>query len=316
MLNNQQLNDAQAALGFLISQTAHIESQVWEKKYPDITYPQFVPVDNSAHPWAKSVTYYSSDKAGKADLLHHRGQDFPLVSVNRTKHETEVTMGGIGYDYDLEEINQARMLGINLTADEASAARRAYEEYCEQVAYTGDDRVGFTGLLNNASVSAASVADPDDEGVDTTWETKSADYILTDINAAITGIWTASKTVELSDTILLPLTSLALINNKRLDTSLETTVLDYVKRTNIYTMQTGQPIKIMGLRQLETAGESSAKRMVTYKRDPEVVKMHIPKPLEFLPPQQQLLRFIVPGIFRLGGVDIRRPGAVRYSDGI
>lgn len=308
--------DAQAALGFLISQTSHIERTVWEKKYPDITYPQFVPVDNSAHEWATSVTYYSTDKTGQANWLHHRANDFPTVDLNRTKHETAVAMAGIGYDYDLEELNQARMLNINLTADKASAARRAYEEMCERVAYVGDTQKGFTGLLNNGSVSAADVADG--AGAATTvWETKTVDEVLVDINAALTGIWTASNTIELADTILLPLTSLVFLNNKRLDATMTVTLLEHIKRVNVYTMQTGQPLKVLGLRQLETAGAANTKRMVTYKRDPEVVKMHIPMPLKFLPPQGPSgLLYQVPGMFRLGGVDIRRPGAVRYSDAI
>lgn len=316
MLNAHQLNDAQAALGFLLSQTSHIESQVWEKKYPDITYPIFVPVDNSAHPWATSVTYFASDKSGAADWMHHRGTDFPMVDVNRTKFETPVAMAGIGYDYDLEELNQARMLNINLTADKAAAARRAYEEKCEAVAYLGDTLKNFTGLLNNGSVSAADVADPTDSGVDTTWETKTPEQILTDIDAALTGIYTASKTVEMADTILLPITSLALINRRRLDVTQDRSILSYITTANIYTMMTGKPLKIMGLRQLETAGSGGNKRMVAYRRDPEVVKMHIPMPLQFLAPQQVLMRYIVPGMFRLGGVDIRRPGSVRYSDHI
>ena len=68
---------------------------------------------------------------------------------------------------------------------------------------------------------------------------------------------------------------------------------------------------------LDTAGASSSKRMVAYRRSPEVVKMHIPMPFRFLPAWQTgPLRFDVPGIFRVGGVDIRRPKAVRYLDGI
>jgi hypothetical protein len=58
-------------------------------------------------------------------------------------------------------------------------------------------------------------------------------------------------------------------------------------------------------------------RMIVYKRDPQVLKMHIPMPHRFLPPWQTApLVFTVPGIFRLGGLEIRRPSAVRYVDGI
>jgi len=48
-----------------------------------------------------------------------------------------------------------------------------------------------------------------------------------------------------------------------------------------------------------------------------VLKMHIPMPFRFLPAWQTgPMKFDVPGIFRVGGVDIRRPKAVRYLDGI
>jgi hypothetical protein len=48
-----------------------------------------------------------------------------------------------------------------------------------------------------------------------------------------------------------------------------------------------------------------------------VLKMHIPMPHRFLPVWQTgPMRFDVPGIFRLGGLEIRRPKAVRYVDGI
>ena len=61
-----KLFDAQAALGFVTSQTSHIEREVNATVYPDIQYPFLIPVDTSAHPFAKSVTYYSSDKFGRA----------------------------------------------------------------------------------------------------------------------------------------------------------------------------------------------------------------------------------------------------------
>jgi hypothetical protein len=310
MLN---LNDAQAALGFLVSQTAHIESQVWAKKYPDLTYAEDVPIDSSAHPYATSVTYYSTDKVGAAAWLHGRGQDFPLVDVNRTKFETPVAGGGIGYDYSLTELNQARMLGINLTADKASAARRAYEEFIDGIAYVGDADKSFTGLLNYSGISPTDVADGAG-AADTTWETKTADEILKDINEALTSTWTASKTIELADTLLLPLSSYAFISTKRLDDTMSMTVLEYVTKANVYTMQTGKPLRIRARRELETAGTSGHKRFVTYKRDPEVLKMHLPMPLRFYAPQQVLLTFVVPAEFRVGGLDIRRPGAVRYRD--
>lgn len=56
--------------------------------------------------------------------------------------------------------------------------------------------------------------------------------------------------------------------------------------------------------------------MVAYRRDPGVVKIHVPMPLRWLQAEQRLLKYEIPGIFRLGGVEVRRPGAMRYLDGI
>jgi hypothetical protein len=94
-------------------------------------------------------------------------------------------------------------------------------------------------------------------------------------------------------------------------------VLEFLRANNVYTFQTNQPLTIRGIRGLETAGVDGTGRMVVYRRDPSVLKMHIPMPHRFLPVYQTApLVFDVPGIFRLGGLEIRRPSAVRYVDGI
>ena len=118
-------DSAQQALGFVIAQTSHIEREVYNIKYPDITYAELIPVDTSAHPWARTVTYFSQDATGAAKFMNAGARDVPRVDLNREKHETAVEFAGIGYGYDLEEINQAQMLGISLDADKARAGRRA-----------------------------------------------------------------------------------------------------------------------------------------------------------------------------------------------
>lgn len=304
-----KFNDSpQAAFGWLTSQLTHIEREAFAVKYPDITYPELVPVDTSANQWAKSVTYWSTDMRGKAEWLNGRAHDVPLADIAREKFETAVQMAGIGYDYTLEEINQSRYLGQNLTADKSMAARRAYEEMVERIAFFGDTTKGFTGLTNNASVTVAAAA--------AAWSGATVAQILGDINGAITGIWTASKTVELADTILLPLTQFSLLTTKQLDATIDSNLMSYIIKNNIYTAQTGSPLKIRAMRQLATAGASSATRMIAYRRDPTILKMHLPMPLQFLAPQQEGFMFKVPGMFRLGGVDVKRPGSVRFTDGI
>lgn len=301
--------DAQAALGFVISQTSHIEPQVYQVNYPDIQYPGLVPVDTTAHPLAKTVTYFSADKFGRAEWINGNSDDVPLVTTDMTKHETSVYTAAIGYGYGWEEIQHAQMLNMNLTAEHAMAARRAYEEMVDRIALTGDTVKGFEGLFNNSTVTAAAATTG-------SWTTATADQILQDVNDALQGIHTNTVTTAMGDTLLLPWNRFNLIATKRVPDT-ETTVLRFLQQHNIYTANTGQPLLIRGMRLLDTAGTSGNPRMVSYRRSPDVLKLHIPMPHRFLPVfQAGPLRFEVPGVFRLGGLDIRRPKEVIYTDGI
>lgn len=317
-MNVHLTQDAQqVAMSFLIRQASLIEPTVYAIRYQDIQYPNLIPVDTSAPEWIQSVTYFSMDSVGRAEWFSGLAQDVPKVELTREKFETGVSMAAIGYGYTLEELGTAQLLGMNLTADKASSARRVAEEKIDVVAFAGDATKGFTGLVNSASVTATT-APADGTGSATTFASKTPDFILRDINGQLTGIFTGTLGVEMADTLLLPYSVLLDLSTRRIDAVNQTTILEWVERNNIYTRTTGQPLTIRGLfGYLETSGASSTKRMVAYRRSPEVLKMHMPMPFRFLPAWQTgPMRFDVPGIFRLGGVDIRRPKSVRYLDGI
>lgn len=308
-MNNIFSQDAmQANLGFVLSQTSHIETQVYNKRYPAIQYPNLIPVDTSANPWVKTVTYFSADKAGKAEWINGKARDIPLASTARQKHETDVFMAGIGYSYSLEEVHQAQMIGQNLPNDDAMAARRAYEEFVDRIALYGDAEKGFEGLLDHSAVSPISAATP--------WPSATSEEILADLNNMITGVFITTNTVALADTILLPWERYNYIATTPRSDSSDKTILQYFIENNVYTAQTGQNLTIRGVLGLEKAGAGGTARAVTYRRDPEVLKLHIPMVHRFLPLQIIIMEYIVPGIFRLGGLDIRLPKEVTYLDGI
>ena len=303
--------DAQAAMGFVISQTAHIEAGVYAIKYPDIQYPNLIPVDTSAHPFAKTITYFSSDKAGVAGWINGNSDDIPMADVEMTQFESSVFTAGIGYGYGWEEINQAQMLGIALANDKASAARRASEEMVDRIALEGDDLKGFEGLFDHSSVTATGATNGDWEGGSTT-----PDQIIQDVNAGLTNVQTATNNIILADTLLLPYARWNYIASRRL-TDTNMTILEFIRANNVYTAQTGAPLTIRAERNLDTAGISGGARMVAYRRSPEVLKLHMPMPHRFLPVWQSgPLRWDVPGVMRFGGLDIRLPNEISYIDGV
>lgn len=304
--------DAQeASLAFVRKQLAHIEPEVYATRYPDVQYQDLIPVDTSAPEWTRTVQYFSSDEAGEAEWINGSSDDIPAADVSRAEHETGVSMAGIGYAYGWAEVEQARQFGVALPNEKAVAARRAYERFVDRVALDGDATKGFNGLMSYTGVTAGAATNGDWDDAGTT-----EDQMLADVNAGILGISTASLYIGMADTLLLPYTRLNLLATSRLGDTGQT-VLGFLKTNNTYTAMTGQPLTIRAVRGLETAGAAGVARMIAYRRSPEVLKLHIPMPHRFLPVHRSAaMNFVVPGVFRLGGLDVRRPAEVRYIDGI
>jgi hypothetical protein len=310
------LVDAQAALSFMTQQATYIEPQVYNIQYAEIQYPGLIPIDSSGSEWAKSKTFFSLDKVGQAAWFHHLATDIPMADVLRTKYEVNIEMAAIGYYYSTEEISQAMMIpGTNLTTERAEAARRGYEEFMERIAFFGDTTKNWTGLTNDPNVTIASLP-ADGTGSSITWASKTADQMIRDVNLLLTGIYTGSMQVEMADTILVPTQQYTTLATTRL-TNTVASALGWLQEFNTYTALTGQPLTVRAVRGLDTIGVGSTARLIAYRKDPSIVKLHIPMPHKFLPVWQTTpLRFDVPGIFRTGGVEVRRPGSVRYADGI
>jgi len=312
-----QRDAQQLAYNFVVNQTTAIENQVIRIKYPEVQYPDLVPVDTATgNEWVKSITYYSADMVGRADWFHHQALDVPLAELSREKFERGMEMAAIGYRYTLEEVaNAMNTPGLNLTADKAAACRRAYEEFVDNLALRGSVPKNMQGLINSSLVTATT-APADGAGSATTFASKTNQQVIRDINSAMTGIATGTNWLYYADTILLPPAVLVGLAGRIIEYS-SMTLLDWIKQYNVLTVQTGRPITLAGVRGLETAGLGGISRMVAYRRDPEVLKMWIPMPHRFLPVWQRgPLVFDVPGIFRLGGVEIRLPAAMRYLDGV
>lgn len=316
-LQDVDLFDAQQALGFLRQQAAEIEAEVYETQYADTQYQLLVPVDTGLDEWAKSVTYYSTDRVGKAEWFHHKAQDVPYADVMRSEAEVAIEMAAIGYEYTLEEIAQARRLNIALDTERAGAALQAYEEFIDTVALYGDANKGWAGLLNNATVTSG-LAPNDGAGGLRTFPSKSSNQVIRDINALVGGIYVDTRKIEIADTLLMSLGRYNyLATTPRSDDSDET-ILSWLLRTNVLTVTTGRQLRIFAVLGLETAGAGGTERLIAYRYDSKVVKMHLPMPHRFLQAANVpgSIIFKVPGIFRLGGTEIRRKAAVRYLDGI
>lgn len=314
--------DAQA-LTFVQGQAMRINRQVYETRYPDWDFSRLVYVDTSGGPWDQGVITYSSDESGKAQFITGYAKDMPFADVSQSQELRRHQLLGIGYQYNIEEVNAAIQLPTgSLPARRATAARKVYMKKMYDIVLTGASEKGWGGLINYGGVGSTT-APADGTGSVTFWVdedgvgTKTPAQIVRDINIALQGIYLSTNTVEMADTLLLPVEAYNYLAQTPYSAVTMDTILSFVQRTNIYTQTTGQPLTIRAVRELGTAGAGGTGRLVAYKNDAETVRLHLPMPHQFLPVYQDgWANWVIPGIFRTGGIEVSNTAAFRYVDGI
>lgn len=300
-----------AALSMVRKERAHIEQRVYEDPMPDIQYPQLIPVDTSAPAWVDAIEFTSMQKAGQAKWFQGDSDDVPLAQVNTDLHQSGVHMASIGYGWGYEEINKAMYYGKPLADWKATAARRAAEEFIENIVFNGDQTKGYEGFFNHSAITAQNVTYGDWLGATPPTE----DQIIRDMTDVIIGSSTATNHTRIANTLLMSHEHMLNLSARLGDTN--GSIYDYVMRSNPYKMATGRDLTIRAVRGLETAGVGGTGRMVAYSNDRDVMVLHMPMPFTFLPTfQEDVMNYVVPGIFRLGGLEIRRPEEIRFGDGI
>lgn len=332
MLNiagNHLLTDAQA-LTLITAQTYRINQTVLEARYPDWNVGELVYVDTTGPEWSPGVITYTSDMTGAMKYVSGAAKDVPLADVSQDFELKTHHMSAMGYQWNIEEINTILgFTGASLPDRRARAATVASRKFLYDLAFTGQAEKGLTGMVNYAGVTTTQPA-ADGTGSARHWVdasgvgTKTPAQIVRDINLALQSIDNATYGTVLADTLLLPQAAYTYIAGTPYSTTTMDTILTFIQRTNIYTIRTGRPLTIRAYRELNTAATSTSPsnqagngRMVAYRNDQNVVKLHLPMPFRFLPVYQDgPFNFVVPGIMRSGGVEIMDFTTFRYLDGV
>ena len=323
-------------LGFLQSMVAHIETTPWRRLYATIQYPTLVPIDRSAWEWAASIERYTMDGVGAAAPMGNRAEDMPLVATTRERLTQKIEDFWVGYDYSMGEMEQARRIPMwNFMGEKATLANRVMEELIDDIVLQGRPEYGWDGLIANlpAGVVKTTPRPTAASGVSGAatlhWANKTGLEMARDVQDAVADVWTSSETILMADTVLLPPAAYDLISRAPISDDFPgETALSWVTKNNLYSNQTGQALMIRVCRGLESAGiartitgfaDPGAKsgRMIAYCRRPEYLRLHMPMAFNFASPYMSgPYRYIVPGMMRTGGLEIRIPRSIRVVDGI
>jgi hypothetical protein len=316
-LGVQAFADAQAAFPFVIQQGRNVEQRIYTKRYPTFNYGLHVPVITEGNAWAIGTMFFTVDVAGEAKFISGAANDLPFSSATRDQAAHDFAMIGAGWEWNLEEVNQAAMYGIPMSDTKAMASSQSIERLLNDIAMVGSTEKNWKGFVNSSAVSRVDVAN-DGTGTSTFWVNKTNDQILRDINSLMSSVKRNSLEIEWVDSLRLPPDAFELLNTRRLGAGDGVlTLLEFFKKNNIYTSESGLPLDIRPLRELATASNDGGGRMVVYRRDPEVIRFHLPMPRRVLQPRQKsIMAFEQGAIARTGGTEIRLPGAMAYGDEI
>lgn len=328
-MRNAFNTDAQQALAFFQAQAFKVNSRVYETIHPDWDFTRLIFVNSEGPEWSPGILTYMTDMSGRADWQSAFAKDIPLADVSQDFQTKTFNMAAIGYQYNLEEVNALIQVSGSLPTRRAAAARLAYQKFMFNLALFGDSTKGLGGITNYSGVPILTIPADGTGGV-RYWVdangvgTKTPAQIVRDINIALQGVARSTFDTILADTIFIPQEALDYISATPYSSMTMETILSFVLRTNLYTLRTGRPLTIRALRELgnaatNTDAPSSAGlgRMVVYHNSPEYLQLHLPMPHRFLPVWQDgPMNFVVPGIFRTGGVEIMSTAAIRYVDGV
>ena len=232
-------------------------------------------------------------------VIGDKAQDLPRADVLRKEVTHPVRSLGASFAYTVQETRAAAMVpGMNLEQRRANAVRRAYEEKVQEIAYFGDAPSGMKGFFNNNQVDKL----VPDKWFDTAGVT--SDELIALLNEPATRLVQNSNMKEMPNTMLVPYNVYRIISTTPRSSTSDTTVMEFFLRTN--PMITAiEPIN--ELEASKSGNALSKDRIITYDRSPDKLQLHVPQPLEFLPPLRQSLEFSVAAHARIGGLALYYP---------
>lgn len=294
---------------FFARQLEHIKAQTYDIKYPALSALALFPVDASAGPGAKTITYRQYDTVGMAKVIASYANDLPRADVVAKEFTSNIRGIGDSYGYDVQEIRYASMTGTPLESRKAAAARRAHDQKINQLAWSGDTEHGLPGFLTNANIPGYTVT-ADGTGSSKLFSTKTADLIIRDVNGIINQVRVQSKGVHTANEVWLPIAQYALISSMPRSTGSDQTVLQFLQLNN-------PGVTFKSVLELDNAMSSGTlDTMVAIENSIDNIQLNIPMPFMQHSPQQKGLAFEVPCESRFGGVTVTYPLAMCVADSV
>lgn len=293
-----------------------LTAKAYEVEYEILPFRDIFPVVNQGGAGVKEITSEVYDFFAKAQIISAAGKDIPFVAGGGKEIKYPVVMWGIGASWTVQELQAfvvAQRNGRGRYSPEQvrqKAALRGVEEALNDQAFFGLPDAGVSGFLNNPLIPSGVV----DVGASasTSWDTKTADEILADINGLADSIFVGSKMRERPDKLLLPPSKWSMLKNRRLDNR-DVSILTYLLENSAYFTKQED---IIPINELEGAGFNSTGKMSAYSKNEDKLCVEIPEEAQTMPVQQQLFSYMLLWYAYSAGCVVRFPRSIAHAEGI
>jgi hypothetical protein len=244
----------------------------------------------------------------------------PGIEVDIMKTAQPLNLWAMELKYSIPELESAIKVGRPIDQQKFEGLNLKHQMDIDQVVYTGDSTINFTGVFNNSAVTVSTAAAVG-TGNGTAWSTKTPTQILADVNTLLTNTWAASGYAVIPDRILIPPAQYGLLLSQTVSTAGNVSILKFLEENNL-AAQRGGSLTILPVKWAIGMGVGgtpqvlgTVDRAFAYSKDPERIRYPM-TPLQRTPIQYQGIYHVTTYYCRLGMLETVYQNTMAYLDGI
>lgn len=310
------LNDDEAAaqaMHFVTNNLQAIQAMVEEILYADFRLDAYFPIVTNIPEGARTYSYKVINKYGLGKFIDNTGRDANRSSASLQNVPYNLQYGGIIPSWTLEDIRAAAFAGVALDTETIKAGTEGCLDHIEIVGLEGDTTFGFTGLINNTDIPSAASA----KTIANMTADEMVAFVQTNVAALISQTAEVfSRVIKTGMTLYLPLAQETLIGDTKLADDASKTVWEYVKVNNQWTRRTGQELKMETVAELSGAGAGSTDRALFGFNHDRVMEMAMPIQPRVIRTIEHHYGVDAPMEYKVSGLNVKRPTAMKYIDSI
>jgi len=305
---------AAQALSYITNNQQAIMAEVDEIIYTEFRLPGMIPLKTSGIPeGAASFAYRVVNRYGKGKFIDNDGKTAPSATVSQGLVPYTLEYAGIVPEWSIEDARKAAFGGLALDTETIEAGTVGCMDHIEEVAFVGDAARSFEGLTNNSDIPSDTASK--------TFANSSALEMVQFIQNGVTQRIIDTKEVfgrnlKIELTVYMPIAQAGLLTDTNYADDASKTVWEYVSVNNLWTQYTGKPLKLEIVSEFAGAGAGATDRCLFGFNDARVMEMGIPIMPRIIRTLEQAFGVIAPMEYKISGLNVKRPTAMEYWDGI